>query len=188
MKTKKSTLKDYQAKRDFNRTPEPPGDKRIPHKRPLFVVQKHNANHLHYDFRIEENGVLKSWAIPKGPSTNPHEKRLAVMTEDHPLDYAYFEGIIPEGNYGAGEVLVWDIGTFKNLKDKSIEECIKEGKITILLEGKKLRGGYTLIKTQLHPNSWLFFKMHDNEEDPLHSITEEHPESVLTDRTIEEIT
>jgi bifunctional non-homologous end joining protein LigD len=188
MSTKKKSLKEYETKRHFKSTPEPQESTLGSHKHPLFVVQKHNAHSLHYDFRLEEKGVLKSWAIPKGPSTNPEDKRLAIMTEDHPLDYAYFEGIIPPGNYGAGEVLVWDLGTFKNLRAPlSLTECIEEGKIAVWLEGKKLKGGYALIKTHLQPRGWLFFKMKDEQVDRMHDIQKEHPESVLTHKTIEEI-
>ncbi len=183
---KKNNLQKYKKKRDFSRTPEPQGTRVRAHKRPLFVIQKHDATSLHYDFRLEEAGVLKSWAIPKGPSTDPHDKRLALMTEDHPLDYAHFEGVIPEGNYGAGQVLVWDLGTFKNLRELNITESIDDGKVEIWLEGKKLHGAYALIKTHLQRNGWLFFKMKDEEAHP-GNITEERPESVLSKKTIEEI-
>lgn len=183
----KNSLKKYREKRDFFRTPEPEGAHTRAHKLPLFVIQKHDATSLHYDFRLEEAGVLKSWAIPKGPSTDPHDKRLALMTEDHPLDYAYFEGVIPEGNYGAGQVLVWDLGIFRNLREPlSLTDSIDEGKVEVWLEGKKLHGSYALIKTHFQPNGWLFFKMKDEEAHP-GNITKEQPESVLSNKTIEEI-
>ena len=146
----KNPLKKYKEKRDFKKTLEPISSEKTSPKAPRFVIQKHDASRLHYDFRLEVNGVLKSWAIPKGPSTDPRQKRLAVPTEDHPIDYIDFEGIIPEGNYGAGTVIVWDIGTYKNVKTKdgeivSMERTIEEGHVDIWLEGMKLKGCYALL-------------------------------------------
>ncbi len=187
-------LKDYQEKRDFSRTPEPAGTGRQPSAdRPLFVIQKHAARTLHYDFRLEVTGVLKSWAVPKGPSTDPKEKRLAVPTEDHPLDYADFEGVIPEGEYGAGAVLVWDMGTFTNITEKKgkpvpLEEAVPHGHVKVWLEGKKLRGGYALTRFKTGKDeAWLLVKADDEEADPNRDPVKREPQSVLSGRTIEEI-
>ena len=141
---KQESLKSYREKRDFRRTPEPAGKARAGRKGPVFVIQKHDARRLHYDLRIEVNGVLKSWAIPKGPSTDPAEKRLAVATEDHPMEYAEFEGSIPKGEYGAGEMIVWDTGHYRNITEKNgksipVEAAIEHGHLA-KLEGQKLRG------------------------------------------------
>lgn len=133
------TLKKYNKKRDVSKTNEPEGKEESSGKN-IFVVQKHDASRHHYDFRLEINGVLKSWAVPRGPSVNTKERRLAVMTEDHPMSYADFEGIIPEDQYGGGKVIVWDNGTFENLKDKSLGKAFDDGKLEIELEGKKLKG------------------------------------------------
>ncbi len=190
--TKKDPLAEYKKKRDLKKTPEPSGKKKRKGKKPLFVIQKHDASSLHYDFRIEIEGVLKSWAVPKGPSTDPREKRLAILTEDHPMDYADFEGVIPKGEYGAGAVLVWDKGTYKNLKkDKnqvSMKEAFEDGHIEIFLEGKKLRGGYALIKTSKgKKDQWLLIKMKDEEADARRKPVSTKPESVLTGRNLKEI-
>src|SRR3954466_2267385 len=128
-------LSTYRAKRAFDQTPEPGGlvPKAAPKPGGLLIVHMHDATRLHWDLRLELDGVLKSWAVPKGPSANPADKRLAVHTEDHPYDYRNFEGVIPKGNYGAGPVMIWDRGTYINLKDKSIDQCIKDGEINIWL-------------------------------------------------------
>lgn len=185
----KEILKEYKEKRRFDNSPEPKGEKIIKHQKPIFVVQEHSARNLHYDFRIEIDGVLKSWAIPKGPSTNPKDKRLAIETEDHPIDYAKFEGIIPQGHYGAGPVLVWDLGTFKSLKEKkTLQNCYNDGEILMDLNGKKLKGSYALIRTDYRgKNNWLFFKMKDEQIDSKHDILKEKPESVLSHKTIDEL-
>lgn len=191
MAAKKDLLKEYKQKRDFNKTTEPQGVSEVKLKHPIYVIQKHNASHLHYDLRLEIDGVLKSWAVPKGPSLDPDVKRLAVETEDHPIDYADFEGVIPEG-YGAGTVMVWDIGTFKNLKkDQSLEEDYEKGKLEVVLQGKKLKGGFVLIKTHL-PGSgkanWLLKKLDDNEASLKKNPVSTKDKSVLTNRTTSEIT
>jgi bifunctional non-homologous end joining protein LigD len=153
-----------------------------------FVVQKHRATRLHYDFRLAIDGTLKSWAVPKGPSLNSADKRLAVQTEDHPLDYANFEGKIPEGNYGAGTVMVWDRGTFSVIGDASASKQIERGEIKFNLNGEKLSGSFVLVKLKHSEkgNEWLFIKHKDANEDPAWNI-DEHDGSVLTGRTIKEI-
>jgi DNA ligase D-like protein (predicted 3'-phosphoesterase) len=159
------SLKEYRQKRHFNRTPEPQGEKGPSGAKSIFVVQKHQASTLHYDFRLEAGGVLKSWAVPKGPSNDPKDKRLAVPTEDHPLGYAGFEGTIPEGEYGAGTVEIWDSGTYRTLKSRDgkeipPEESIEAGHITFLLEGRRLKGGYALTRTGQGKNErWILVKM-----------------------------
>jgi len=180
------SLEEYKRKRNFGKTAEPAGKKRKSSKKPIFVIQKHQASQLHYDLRLEVDGVLKSWAVPKGPSTDPSQKRLAVPTEDHPMDYADFEGTIPEGEYGAGTVMVWDTGVYLNLrsvKGTSMEESLDDGKIEVWLEGKKLKGGYVLIRTKI---GWLFKKMVDEEADPERDVTKE-AKSALSGRTMEQI-
>src|SRR6201990_1392777 len=143
----------YKKKRSFKKTPEPEGKKRSSRSNLTFVVQNHDATRLHYDFRLEMEGVLKSWAVPKGPSLNPADKRLAMMVEDHPFDYKDFEGIIPEGNYGAGTVMVWDEGTYEALEEtngskaaqeKALLKGLKEGSLKFRLNGQKLKGEFAL--------------------------------------------
>jgi len=193
----KDALKPYRRKRDFRKTAEPKGrPPRRAARRPVFVVQKHRARTLHYDFRLEVDGVLKSWAVPKGPSVNPGDKRLAVLVEDHPLDYADFEGVIPEGEYGAGAVLVWDRGTYGNLKEEagegdavSMADALRAGEVAVRLEGEKLCGGFALVRTRMggNPKNWLLIKMKDADADPRRNPVENEPASVLTGRTIEKI-
>lgn len=159
-------LKRYQEKRDFAVTSEPnplqSAGKRDSN-RLIFVVQEHRSRRLHYDFRLEVDGVLKSWAVPKGPSMNPRNKRLAVQTEDHPLEYASFEGTIPEGEYGAGTVVIWDSGSYRNLSNKDgqpipLSQALESGHASFWLEGRRLEGGFALTRT---PRGWLLVKMRD---------------------------
>lgn len=188
-------LKEYREKRDFRSTKEPEGgDRSSSDDEPLFVIQKHDASNLHYDLRLEVDGVLKSWAVPKGPSTDPSEKRLAMPTEDHPLEYGDFEGVIPEDEYGGGPVMVWDTGSYRNLRAEkeddglSMSESLNDGKLEVWLEGEKLRGGYVLIRTDSGEDErWLFIKMKDDEADARRNPTSTEPNSVLTGRTLEEI-
>ena len=190
---KQKPLEEYRRKRDFRRTAEPSGTQPGDRGRPIFVIQKHKARQLHYDFRIEAGGVLKSWAVPKGPSTDPRDKRLAVPTEDHPMEYADFEGVIPEGEYGAGTVMVWDTGTYTNLKKKDgkevhVEKCLEDGHIIIWLEGRKLEGGYSLVRTGRGEKArWLLVKMKDDKADSEGDLLGSRPESALTGRTLREI-
>ena len=187
-------LKAYRERRDFRRTKEPSGGGKSASDKPVFVIQKHDASNLHYDFRLEVDGVLKSWAVPKGPSTDPSVKRLAMPTEDHPLEYADFEGVIPKDEYGGGTVMVWDTGPYRNLRaekdaDKlSMEESLDDGKVEVWLEGKKLRGGYVLIRTGKGDDArWLLIKMDDDEADARRNPTSTEPKSVLTGRTLDGI-
>ena len=144
-------LTEYKHKRDFARTPEPRPRVSKSRRRPLFVVQEHHASRLHYDFRLEADGVLKSWAVPKKPTLNPSIKRLAVHVEDHPVEYARFSGEIPKGEYGAGKVEIWDKGTYENLladkpQPETVAEAIKHGHVEVKLEGKKLKGSFALVR------------------------------------------
>jgi len=180
-------LEDYHRKRQFQQTPEPSGAPQTPGAGSSFVIQKHSARRRHYDFRLEMDGVLKSWAVPKGPSRNPLDKRLAVLVEDHPLDYAHFEGVIPDGNYGAGPVMVWDNGTYSVEGKLSAAEQVAKGELKFSLQGQRLRGGYVLVKLKQSPkNEWLLIKHRDEEVDPDWDI-ERQGVSVLTGRTLQEI-
>jgi bifunctional non-homologous end joining protein LigD len=179
-------LEEYKRKRRFNETPEPEG-KLKQSKGNSFVIQKHRATRLHYDFRLEMEGVLRSWAIPKGPSLNPGEKRLAVETEDHPMDYGGFEGVIPKGNYGAGNVIIWDRGTYDMVDPDSPEKGWARGKLHFTLHGEKLHGEWVLVRGSREPKQWIFFKVRDQHASVTADVTEERPESVLSGRLVEEI-
>jgi bifunctional non-homologous end joining protein LigD len=162
-------LATYKKKRNFKQTSEPSGVLKKSVSKLIFVVQRHKASRLHYDFRLELDGVLKSWAVPKGPSMNPKDKRLAMMVEDHPYDYKDFEGVIPEGNYGAGIVEIWDEGTYSDLEnssrteaEKNLRKGLKSGDFKFQLFGKKLKGEFVLVKLKgKEDNSWLLIKHRD---------------------------
>jgi bifunctional non-homologous end joining protein LigD len=153
----------YQKKRDFSSSPEPRGGKKKRGKRLIFVVQKHRASHLHYDFRLEMDGVLKSWAVPKGPSLNPKDKRLSIQVEDHPYEYKDFEGSIPKGNYGAGDVIVWDRGSYEAADrgdEQSLLKALKRGAVSFILHGTKIQGEFSLVRLN-RPKQWLLIKKRD---------------------------
>ena len=188
-------LSEYRRKRDFRRTREPSGRRKPRKGAHRFVIQKHDASSLHYDFRLQVDDVLVSWAVPKGPSTDPRDKRLAIRTEDHPLDYAGFEGVIPEGEYGAGTVLLWDRGKYRNLRaDKEGEEpmdmqaALDDGLVEVWLEGEKLSGGYALKRIRGGDKAqWLLIKMDDERADARRRPTSTQPLSVKSGRDLEEI-
>src|SRR5947207_1104185 len=188
MANRQNPLGTYRGKRDLTRTPEPSaGRKRRVRGRLRFVVHQHDATTLHYDFRLEVAGVLKSWAVPKGPSTDPGVKRLAVEVEDHPLDSGSFEGVIG-GGYGAGEVIVWDDGTYRSLSDEPVEAALKRGHVSVWLEGHKLRGGWTLQRTRggAKPR-WLLIKRRDEHADPRRDPATTESQSVVSGRTLEDL-
>ena len=181
-------LADYRQKRRFASTPEPVGADVVEGENQYrFVIQQHDARNLHYDLRLEHNGVLLSWAVPKGPSLDPHEKRLAIHVEDHPLEYLHFEGIIPQGEYGGGTVLVWDTGSWRPLKEDGYET----GDLKFELDGHKLQGRWMLVHTgkRKKTNQWLLFKERDEAARPASQfdVLTAYPESVLSGRTIDEV-
>jgi bifunctional non-homologous end joining protein LigD len=185
-----TSIARYDAKRDFKRTPEPIAKRSATKPRSLrFVIQLHDATQLHYDFRLEAAGVLKSWAVPRGPSLDPADKRLAMRVEDHPLEYRTFEGIIPKGNYGAGEVIVWDSGTYKPQTAVPPEKSIDAGQIKFTLRGKKLQGNFALVKMHARDgseNAWLLIKERDEFVDKRWRAAA-HAESVKSGRTLADI-
>jgi bifunctional non-homologous end joining protein LigD len=195
-------LAEYRQKRDFARTAEPAGGDPAPSAtsppRPVFVVQKHAASSLHYDFRLELDGVLKSWAVPKGPSLDPADKRLAVMTEDHPLEYATFEGVIPEGEYGGGTVLVWDTGWWepdlawaKDAKEAGPTDpavSVAKGELKLVLHGSKLTGSWALVQMKGRgEKNWLLIKHRDEAARPGTNLVEEAPDSAVTGKSLEQV-
>ena len=187
-------LEAYRKKRDFSKTSEPPGSGATSSEgKPRYSIQKHRAKRLHYDLRLEVGDVLRSWAIPKGPSLDTKTKRLAVPTEDHPLEYIDFEGMIPEGEYGAGTVIVWDIGTYDNTTRADgaavpIAEALERGHATFILSGEKLLGGYALTRTGRGKNErWILVKMKDDFARPDLDILEAEPDSALTGRSVDEV-
>lgn len=174
-------LAEYNRKRHFGVTPEPQGKSGRPNRKTLeFVVQKHRASRLHYDFRLEHDGVMLSWAVPKGPSTDPANKRFAMQTEDHPIEYNQFEGVIPEGEYGGGTVMIWDRGTWEPEVD-DVEKALAKGDLKFKLNGKKLHGSWVLVR--MRPRQWLLIKHRDtaaSEED----ITAAKPRSAISRRSL----
>jgi len=188
------SLSVYKKKRSFTNTPEPEGGASALKDKLVFVVQKHDASRLHYDFRLEMKGALKSWAVPKGPSLDPEVKRLAMMVEDHPFDYRNFEGIIPEGNYGAGTVIVWDEGIYEPIEDQGGKEKneqfllkqLKAGSLKFSMHGKKLKGEFALVKTNYQgENSWLLIK-HNDQYANTDDITKKE-KSVISKKTIAQV-
>jgi DNA ligase D-like protein (predicted 3'-phosphoesterase) len=190
------TDRTYGEKRDFRRTPEPRGSarRRRRSRTPIFVVQQHAARSLHFDLRLEVDGVLKSWAVPKGPSTNPRDKRLAMPTEDHPMEYAEFEGVIPRGEYGAGPVIVWDRGTYENRtvdrqgREVPAAEAIEEGELKMRLHGEKVNGTYVLVRTGGGDRErWLLIKERGEGADARRNPARTQPESVISGRTLKQV-
>jgi DNA ligase D-like protein (predicted 3'-phosphoesterase) len=207
------SLSEYERKRDFKKTGEPRGrskgkarGKAKPRRRhPRFSIQKHSATSLHYDLRLEVDGVLASWAVPKGPSLDPRDKRLAVRTEDHPLEYLEWEGVIPKGEYGAGQMIVWDRGVFQNISETragepmELSKAIEVGDVKIFMLGEKIKGAYALVRTSptervapggappRQQEQWLLIKKRDEGADARRKPTSSQPESVLSGRTIEDL-
>jgi len=185
-------LDKYKQSGDFRKTSEPSG-KVAKSRRQRFVIQKHDATSLHYDLRLEIDGVLVSWAVPKGLSTDTRERRLAIQTEDHPVDYIDFEGVIPEDEYGGGTVLVWDTGEYRNLRaDKDdgmdMSDSLDDGLIEVWLEGEKLTGGYALKRTEGGDKpKWLVIKMDDEGADARRNPVSTQPDSVLSGRSLDEV-
>jgi len=185
-------LREYKSKRKFGKTPEPKPEVRPEGDHLIFVVHKHAARNLHYDLRLELDGVLKSWAVPKGPSLDPSQKRLAMMVEDHPLDYKDFEGVIPEGNYGAGSVIIWDRGFYhhSSAKDKKegeklLRDGLKKGDVKFVLKGEKLQGEFALVRMRNDEKSWLLLKKKDRYASELSILKENR--SVVSGKTLEEV-
>lgn len=190
--TTSAALAEYNRKRDFTRTREPAGTVPKSRGRALhFVIQKHEASHLHFDFRLELDGVMKSWAVPKGPSYDPAVRRLAMEVEDHPISYNSFEGTIPAGEYGGGTVMLWDRGTYEAEDGggaESLRRGYAKGDLKILMHGERLHGGWVLVRMNRPGRpQWLLIKHRDETADPDLDITAKHVKSVVTTRTMEQI-
>jgi DNA ligase D-like protein (predicted 3'-phosphoesterase) len=193
------SLKEYERKRDFSKTKEPSGKGKkkgkARRKHPRFAFQKHSATSEHYDLRLEVDGALASWAVPKGPSLDPRDKRLAMRTEDHPMEYLEWEGVIEEGSYGAGPMIVWDRGVFQNISETrkgvpmELDEAIEKGDVKIFMLGEKIKGAYALVRTGPagKREQWLLIKKRDEGADARRRPTSSQPESVLSGRTIEQV-
>jgi bifunctional non-homologous end joining protein LigD len=177
------TLAEYNRKRRFGVTPEPPGRMRAPRRAAslAFVVQKHRASHLHYDVRLEHDGAMLSWAVPKGPSLDPGVRRLAMQTEPHPMDYNQFEGVIPEGEYGGGTVMIWDHGTWEP-EVPDVTKALQKGDLKFRLRGKKLKGSWVLVRTR--DRNWLLIKHRDADASAASDLTVSKPRSVVSRRTM----
>jgi len=184
-------LSTYSKRRTLKKSREPAAKVARSRGNPCFVVQQHAARAMHYDLRLEVDGVMKSWAVPKGPSLNPKNKRLAVLTDDHPLSYKNFEGVIPKGEYGAGAVIVWDRGKYKNIKKNkqgkplTMKGAFKMGTIEVILRGKKLKGAFALVR--MSGKSWLLIKMNDDYADRRKNIVKSEPHSVKSGKKIREL-
>lgn len=176
------SLKTYHGKRNFDVTPEPKGAQRSTHGELSYVIQKHQATNLHYDFRLEWNGVLLSWAVPKGPSLDPSVKRLAMQVEDHPVEYGTFEGVIPEGEYGGGTVMVWDRGTWEP-EVPDVDAALKKGDLKFTLHGEKLKGSWVLVRT---PRGWLLIK-HRDQYASSKDVVVSSPNSAASGKTLADI-
>ena len=197
MTTRTGKLTEYRRKRDFTRTREPEGGRRKRSSRLAYVIQKHAASRLHYDLRLELDGVMKSWAVPKGPSLDPSVKRLAIQVEDHPIEYNEFEGSIPEGEYGGGTVMVWDRGTYTAAGDaddpeEALREGYRKGDFKFVLRGKRLKGSWVLVRTRgwgdrSRQGQWLLIKHRDDAADPDTDPVAEYLTSAKSGRTIDEI-
>jgi bifunctional non-homologous end joining protein LigD len=186
-------LAEYRRKRDFGRTAEPRGSKKRTGPKLAYVIQKHAASRLHFDLRLELDGVMKSWAVPKGPSLDPAVKRLAMQVEDHPIEYNQFEGTIPEGEYGGGTVMLWDQGSYRNEGDdpdpvEALRRGHSEGDLKFVLQGKRLRGSWVLVRMRRPGRpQWLLIKHRDEFADPDADVVAEQQTSAATGRTMEEI-
>jgi bifunctional non-homologous end joining protein LigD len=191
----KGRLAEYRRKRDFSRTAEPRGGRRVAARKLAYVIQKHAARNVHFDLRLELDGVMKSWAVPKGPSRDPAVKRLAMEVEDHPIEYNSFEGTIPEGEYGGGTVMIWDRGTYRYDGEEAdpiegLRRGYAKGDFKFVLQGKRLKGSWVLVRTRRgspRRQQWLLFKHRDQFAEPGSDVVAKYDTSAVTGRTMDEI-